>query len=75
MELNSIIFPAPTLDRVTDLTKFKNELIFIPKLKDNVIYSHIPCMIHECTKNPLSNKYLLYFHGNAEDIGQSFELN
>ena len=71
MELNSIIFPAPTLDRVTDLTKFKNELIFIPKIKDNVVYSHIPCMIHECRKNPLSNKYLLYFHGNAEDIFNS----
>ena len=52
----------------------ENQKVFIPKLKDNVIYSHIPCMIHECTKNPLSNKYLLYFHGNAEDISADCRL-
>lgn len=86
MELNSIIFPSPSNDRIIDLTKYQNELLFIPKNKNKekeIILSkenkdiltesdkYIPCMIHECRKNVHSNKYLIYFHGNAEDIFNS----
>lgn len=74
MELNSIVFPAPSNERISDLNKFKYELLFIPKQKNNdnsKESSYIPCMLHECRKVSNSNKYLLYFHGNAEDIFNS----
>lgn len=68
MELNSVVFPAPNKDRITNLTKYKDQLMFIPKKKNDQIFSYIPCMVNECRKNSNSNKYLIYFHGNAEDI-------
>lgn len=76
MELNSIIFPAPNNDRIHDLTKYKDELIYIPKTKldkgsSKMIKTFIPCKLHECRKVSNSNKYLIYFHGNAEDIFNS----
>jgi fermentation-respiration switch protein FrsA (DUF1100 family) len=36
-----------------------------------MIKSFIPCKLHECRKVSNSNKYLIYFHGNAEDIFNS----
>jgi len=36
-------------------------------LKDNKEY-HIPCLLQESRKKEGSNKYIFYFHGNAEDI-------
>jgi fermentation-respiration switch protein FrsA (DUF1100 family) len=70
MELNSIIFPAPNSDRIKDLSKYEDELIYIPKMVGDEV-GYIPCMLHECRKSANSNKYLLYFHGNAEDIFNS----
>lgn len=77
MDFNSIIFPSPSMERITDLSKYKEELIFIPKTKTDLktkeqTKQYIPCMLHECRKKlENSNKYLLYFHGNAEDIFNS----
>lgn len=70
MNINSILFPAPTTK--IDLTKYKNEILFIPKPNLNQSSNKfIPCMLYESRKNVNSNKYLLYFHGNAEDIFNS----
>lgn len=71
MELNSIIFPAPNSERITDLNKYKEELLYIPKFDKSGKKKHIPVMLHNCRKNQNSNKYLIYFHGNAEDIFNS----
>mmetsp|Transcript_22799 Transcript_22799/g.23745 ORF Transcript_22799/g.23745 Transcript_22799/m.23745 type:complete len:301 (+) Transcript_22799:2-904(+) len=73
MELNSIIFPAPSNERIHNLSKYKDELLFIPKSnnKSGKEEDYIPCMLHECRKVSNSNKYMIYFHGNAEDIFNS----
>lgn len=71
MNLNSIIFPAPTDDKTYELYRYKGEVLFVPKkLKDESIY-HIPCLVQKSKKKETSNKYLFYFHGNAEDIFNS----
>lgn len=71
MNLNSIIFPAPTEDKTHELFRYKDELIYIPKMDGNGNISHIPCLVQESKKYAKSNKYLFYFHGNAEDIFNS----
>ena len=67
MELNSILFPAPkfNFDKVSELA---SDLIFIPK--PNETEQYIPCLLLlavQTTKAP-SDKFLIFFHGNAEDI-------
>mmetsp|Transcript_13593 Transcript_13593/g.25663 ORF Transcript_13593/g.25663 Transcript_13593/m.25663 type:complete len:289 (-) Transcript_13593:41-907(-) len=69
MELNRIIFPAPKSSYNTEI--LAGELIWIPQL----LYTDrgpIPCLWlrHEVG----SSKVLLFFHGNAEDIGYAYEL-
>lgn len=69
MEFNKIIFPAPPSSYTLDT--FPNELIWIPRL--NPPYSPaVPCLF--LPRDRGSAKLLLYFHGNAEDIGISYEL-
>ena len=68
MNINSIIFPAPTEDRGIEMNKFKEELIFIPKLQEDSSFFHIPCLLQMSRKRPDTNNFLFYFHGNAEDI-------
>lgn len=73
MNINSILFPSPPSTKI-DLSKYKNQILFIPKPKPYANQSSpkfIPCMLYESRKNINSNKYLLYFHGNAEDIFNS----
>ncbi len=70
MNLNSIIFPAPTEDKTFELYRFKNEIIFIPKKSGNDLV-HIPCLLQPSKRKPDTNKFLFYFHGNAEDIFNS----
>lgn len=67
MELNSIIFPAPPPSY--SLNEFGEELIWVPK--DNDSFS-IPCLMLKSEEG--SNKIMLYFHGNAEDLKLSYEL-
>ena len=71
MDLNSIIFPAPTEDKKYEIFRFKDELMYIPKEISNGKKIHIPCLLQQSKRKPDSNKYLLYFHGNAEDIFNS----
>jgi len=68
MNLNSIIFPAPPEDKKKELYINKNKFIFIPKKDENGNKFHIPCYVQSSQKKIDSNKYLFYFHGNAEDI-------
>jgi hypothetical protein len=66
--LNSIIFPAPTEDKNIEIIRYKDELVFIPKKLNDGTYFHIPCLLQLSRKKPDTNKFLFYFHGNAEDI-------
>ncbi len=71
MILNCIIFPAPTEDKTYELYRYKDEILFVPKmLKDGTLF-HIPCLVQKSKRKTDSNKYLFYFHGNAEDIFNS----
>jgi hypothetical protein len=71
MNLNSIIFPAPTEEKDIEIGKYKEELIFIPKKLNDGSYIHIPCLLQISRKKPDTNKFMFYFHGNAEDIFNS----
>ena len=68
--MNSIIFPAPTDDKTFELYRYKEEIIFVPKVLEDGSTFHIPCLVQQ-SKKKNSNKYLFYFHGNAEDIFNS----
>ena len=69
MELNSIIFPAPTPSYTQDFA-----LLYIPKAKEQKKYgcNYIPCLFLPYIQG--SDKLLIYFHGNAEDVGSAQEL-
>ena len=68
MELNSIIFPSPTPSY--DLSTFPDELIWVPSLDNSK--PKIPCLLLKSIQG--SKKILLFFHGNAEDIGLAYEM-
>ncbi len=72
MNLNSIIFPAPIEDKTFELYRHKDEMIFVPKTLKNGITIHIPCLLQRRKKTD-TNKFLFYFHGNAEDIFNSIQ--
>ena len=67
MDFNSIIFPAPTDDKGFNVFMYKDELIYIPKQNDQTDF-HIPCLLKKSKVNPFTDKMLIFFHGNAEDI-------
>jgi hypothetical protein len=71
MNLNSFIFPAPTEDKRNELFTSKNEIIFIPKKTEDGKTFHIPCLVQHSKRKQDSNKFLFYFHGNAEDVFNS----
>ena len=68
MDFNSIIFPAPCDDKYSQINKNLNNLLFVPKHKEDKRLFHIPCMYQPSKKTTITNKIFLYFHGNAEDI-------
>ena len=68
MELNAILFPAPPPSYENDT--FPGELIWVPKQNHSDI--KIPCLLLRSSQG--STKILLYFHGNAEDIGLTYEM-
>jgi hypothetical protein len=77
MKLNSLVFPAPTCSYSTDM--LKDELIYIPKPQENTSMfckgpttKHIPCLYLPAYNG--STKVMLYFHGNAEDLGLGYEM-
>jgi hypothetical protein len=78
MELHSIVFPSPEFSH--DIEDHKEELIFIPKIKSyedekEEVLGYIPCLILESKKkNLISKNFMVYFHGNAEDIFYAREI-
>ena len=66
MEFNSLIFPSPKFD-FQELNEFKNELIFIPSNNPKKNY-YIPCLFLSNEKSLSSKNFIIFFHGNAEDI-------
>lgn len=69
MELNGIIFPSPRLDY--SIEEYENELIFVEKKKKNSSSNyeeHIPCILLQAKLKSLSKYFMVFFHGNAEDI-------
>ncbi len=82
MELNSLVFPSP--ESSYSYTSLPGEILFIPRgemingktdfdvpLKDKT-RTHIPCLFLPYARG--SSKLLLYFHGNAEDVGLAYDL-
>jgi pimeloyl-ACP methyl ester carboxylesterase len=67
MELNSILFPAPCQSYSSN--DYPENLIWVPKIPD---HSSIPCFLLQSKEG--SSKVIIYFHGNAEDLGLSFEI-
>lgn len=83
MNFNGLIFPAPPASYTYE--NMKNNLFFVPKVgfKNGVSafyqsnpssdgIGHIPCLYIENEKG--SSKILLYFHGNAEDVGRAADF-
>lgn len=71
MDLNGIIFPSPQFDYCIE--DYEHELIFIEKkLKPGTTKSgegnHIPCLLLQAKLKSLSKYFMVFFHGNAEDI-------
>lgn len=69
MELNKILFPAPKPSYTENL--FSGEIIWVPRNKHKFL-PPIPCLFLSSARG--SSKVLIYFHGNAEDLGTSYEL-
>jgi pimeloyl-ACP methyl ester carboxylesterase len=67
MELNRIIFPAPSSSY--NVEDYHENLIWVPKIPDQV---SIPCLLLQYHEG--SSKIMIYFHGNAEDLGLSFDI-
>ena len=67
MELNRILFPAPCQSYNTE--DYPNQIIWVPKIPDIL---SIPCFYLQHQEG--SSKIMIYFHGNAEDLGLSFEI-
>ena len=79
MEFDNFVFPAPRPSY--SYAQYKNQFFFVPKCKivngfTNFSFldpatngiSHIPCIYIPYSNG--SSKILLYFHGNAEDLGK-----
>jgi len=65
LHLNSVIFASPKCTYSTS-SLFKT-LIYIP---GNV--GLIPCLYLENENSANQGKLMIYFHGNAEDLGSTF---
>ncbi len=64
MLLNKIVFPAPP----PTYNIYNPNLYFVPKEKDN---KSIPVFFIPYLK---SNRLMIFFHGNAEDINCSYPM-
>jgi hypothetical protein len=72
MQLNSIIFPAPMSSYTAET--FESDMVYIPKHPDQSKSNSdvIPCLYLPYTQG--SNKLMIYYHGNAEDVGSAQDL-
>ena len=67
MDLNAILFPSPSMDHCIE--DFEGEMIFVPKkLQKYNPKKYIPCIFLQSKLKSISKYYLVFFHGNAEDI-------
>ena len=67
MDFNNIVFPSPKFF-YSSLDEYQNELIYIPKeSKNENDINFIPCLFLK-EMNKKTKNFLLFFHGNAEDI-------
>lgn len=70
MQLNNIVFPAPVCSYTTE--KLFKDLVYIPRISPlKGAAEAIPCIYMPFEKE---TKTLLFFHGNAEDIGIAFDI-
>ena len=67
MNFNGFVFPCPKFD-FRRFKTFKDQIIYIPKNKNNISEIPIPCLfLHPESLNKTKN-FMIVFHGNAEDI-------
>ena len=64
MDLNGFVFPSPKFD-FNIVKQFDDELIYIPTNNNN---KHIPCIFIRDRSSRLSKNFIIFFHGNAEDV-------
>jgi hypothetical protein len=69
MQLNSIVFPAPVCSYSTE--KLFKDLIYIPRITKFSTVESIPCLFIPYETDA---KILMFFHGNAEDIGIAYDI-
>ena len=68
MELNKILFPAPKTSYTPE--GLYGELMYIPR--GGQTEDHVPVLYLPYNKG--ASKLLLYFHGNAEDLGLAYDM-
>jgi hypothetical protein len=70
MQLNKLVFPAPNCSYTTE--KLFKDLVYIPRNKTQPQQAEcIPCLYLPFEGD---SKLLLFFHGNAEDVGIAFDV-
>lgn len=70
MDLNSFLFPAP--ESSYTIHAAVGDLLFIPRTQNLKKDTPIPCLYMPHAAG--SSKLLIYFHGNAEDVGLACEM-
>lgn len=69
MQLNSLVFPAPTCSYTTE--KLFKDLVYIPRDDSGNPSEAIPCLYLPYEND---SKIVLFFHGNAEDVGIAYDI-
>lgn len=70
MQFNRLVFPAPVCSYTTE--KLFKDLVYIPKKTHSKNEAEsIPCVYLPYDRE---TKILLFFHGNAEDVGIAFDF-
>ena len=65
MDLNGFVFPSPKFDFYI-VSQFENELIYIPS--NNSDNKYIPCLFLRDKTSKKSKNFIIFFHGNAEEV-------
>ena len=66
MEFNNFVFPTPSFDYQM-IKIYDDELIYIPSNDQKENY-YIPCLFLKNKISQNSKNFIIFFHGNAEDI-------
>ena len=66
MDFNSLVFPTPSFDYHM-IKIYNDELIYIPSNDEKENY-YIPCLFLKNKISQNSKNFIIFFHGNAEDI-------